>query len=237
MRVQLLYFDSCPNVEGTRASLRHALEAAGMPTAFEEIDVEANAPEDLRLWGSPTILVDGKDLFGASVPTGCTCRIYSDGEASSSGVPTGQSIIEALRRRRESRSWIKSVLVIPGAVLPLLPAATCPACIAAYAGVVSALGLGFLVNERVMVPLILFFLGLSVATVGWAWRTHRHIGPFAATLAGAAGVVLGRIALHVPVFVYAGVALLIAGTAWNLWFKRPRPVPLVKLGSTRSRPV
>lgn len=140
-----------------------------------------------------------------------------------------------MKAHLQKRSWLKSVLVVPGAVLPLLPAATCPACIAAYTGVVSAFGLGFLVNERVVVPLIVFFLALSVATVGWAWRTHRRIGPLGATLAGAVVVVLGRVVFLVPVLVYLGVALLIAGTAWNLWLKRPRQRRLVQLGSTRRR--
>lgn len=42
------------------------------------------------------------------------------------------------------RPWLRSLALVPGAVLSLLPAAQCPFCIAAYAGVLSSLGLGFL---------------------------------------------------------------------------------------------
>lgn len=131
------------------------------------------------------------------------------------------------------RASPRALLALPGAVLPLLPAVTCPFCLSAYAGVVSTLGLGFLVNERVLLPLIAFFLGVSVSTVGWTTRSHRKKGPIAASIAGATLVVGGRIAFDVPVAVYLGVAMLLAGSGWNLWLKRRTPSPLVRLG-TRS---
>jgi len=233
MRVRLLYFPSCPNVDATRIGLRKALAACGLPSTFDETDIEAEVGKGLGLWGSPTILVDGQDLFGVRAPTGCACRIYPDPASSNVGVPSESSIVNALRQRTEKRSWIKSLLLLPAAVLPLLPAATCPFCIAAYAGVVSALGLGFLLNERIMLPLIVFFMAVSVATVGWTSRSHRRKGPLVTTVMGAAAVVLGRVALNVPVLVYFGVGLLVFGSAWNLWLKRPRRVPLVQLGSNR----
>ncbi len=70
MKVQLLSFPGCPNAEQAREALRRSLAAASLPPTFEEVDVTApGAPEHLRQWGSPTILVDGRDVAGGS-PTG-----------------------------------------------------------------------------------------------------------------------------------------------------------------------
>ena len=54
---------------------------------------------------------------------------------------------------RSLKHWMRGLLTLPGVVLPLLPSTTCPVCIAAYAGALSTLGLGFLFNARVQTPL------------------------------------------------------------------------------------
>jgi mercuric ion transport protein len=80
MKIHLLYFQGCPNVEPARAALRDALSAEGVDVHVEEVDVEAaDAPAWARGWGSPTILIDGKDLAGESRSTGSSCRIYASG--------------------------------------------------------------------------------------------------------------------------------------------------------------
>jgi hypothetical protein len=103
VKVQLLYFAGCPNVENARQSLRAALAAcsAGNLTV-EEIDVEASTtPRQLRSWGSPTILVDGVDVAGAAVPTGVACRLYDEG---ASGVPRQELIEVKLRQAMGTHS-------------------------------------------------------------------------------------------------------------------------------------
>ena len=132
------------------------------------------------------------------------------------------------------RSWLRSLAVVPGAVLALLPSATCPACIAAYAGVLSAVGLGFLFNERVLAPLIIVFLAIGAASVAWSTRSHRRAGPLVATLSGSAALVAGRLLWSAPTLVYGGVALLVLASLWNLWLKRPQPGPLVQLRMERK---
>ncbi|MFQ5844829.1 MAG: hypothetical protein ACE5JG_07565 [Planctomycetota bacterium] len=56
---------------------------------------------------------------------------------------------------------LKVLAAVPAAVLPLLPSVTCPACLAAYVSVLSALGLGVLARESVLPPFILGFLAVS----------------------------------------------------------------------------
>ena len=95
MKVQLLSFPGCPHADAAREALRRALAAAALPVNFEEIDVSAaDTPEQLRRWGSPTILVDGVDLAGEA-PTGLSCRLYAND--TQPGVPSDETIRRALR--------------------------------------------------------------------------------------------------------------------------------------------
>jgi uncharacterized membrane protein HdeD (DUF308 family) len=116
-----------------------------------------------------------------------------------------------------------------------LPSATCPACIAAYAGALSALGLGFLFNERLLAPLIGVFLAVGIASIAWSMRSHRHLGPLLLTLLGAAAVISGRLIWSVPTLLYTGVGLLVGASLWNLWLKRPQRTPLVQISFTRPK--
>jgi len=80
MKVQLLYVPDCPNLDACRAALREALAAENVDVAVEEIDVDdPDAPTWARGWGSPTILVDGVDVAGATRSDGSACRIYANG--------------------------------------------------------------------------------------------------------------------------------------------------------------
>src|SRR5579875_3326336 len=107
-------------------------------------------------------------------------------------------------------------------------------CLAAYAGVLSAVGLGFLFNERVLGPLIVVFLAIGIFSVAWSTRSHRRLGPLVVTLVGSGVVVAGRLVWNIPIALYAGVALLIGASLWNLWLKRPQAEPLVEIGNTHD---
>jgi len=148
----------------------------------------------------------------------------------------GNAISEGTRQKASvdngpsgGRNWLRSLAMMPGALLPLLPNVTCPACVAAYGGVLSAVGLGFLLTERVLAPLIVLFLGVGIASVAWSTRSHRRAGPLIATLIGSAAVIMGRVVGHVHSVLYAGVAILIAASLWNLWLKRRQPQQLIHI--------
>ena len=83
MKIQLLHFEGCPNVDAVRVALRDALAAEKLDVAVEEIDVErADAPDWARGWGSPTILIDGEDVAGQERTTASSCRLYAGGAPS-----------------------------------------------------------------------------------------------------------------------------------------------------------
>ena len=96
MKVQLVFFDGCPNAKAAREALTRALEAEGMAVEFEEFDSQSeSAPADLRGWGSPTVLINGVDVTGERIPNGSSCRLYQNPD--NKGVPSDESIRRALR--------------------------------------------------------------------------------------------------------------------------------------------
>lgn len=235
MKIQLLYFSGCPNLDATRAALSRALAATGVHAFVEEVDVTApGTPEEFCGWGSPTVLIEGQDLGVEEESNDSACRLYpSAGRLS--GVPSDALLISALRRAKpQRRSGMGALAAVPGGLLSLLPAAHCPACLGAYGALLSSLGVGFLLKERVLAPLIALALVAGVATVWWSGRTHGRRGPLLATIMGSAAIACGRLLWNVPALVYAGGLVLVAGSLWNLWLKRPKPEPLVNIRLRRK---
>lgn len=132
------------------------------------------------------------------------------------------------------RRW-QALAQLPGTVLPLLPTATCPACLGAYAGLVSALGIGFLFKADVLFPLIVAFLALGIGGAALSLRKHRHLAPFIAMLAGSSAVVAGRLVWNIPIILYGGVILLAFSSLSNVWLNRGRQ-QLIQLTPTASFP-
>ena len=99
MRVQLLYFDGCPNWQVAEARLREALEAVGRPVEVEKILV--STPEEAQergFRGSPSVLVDGEDPFAQpGAPVGLSCRLYRTPDGVG-GSPTVAQLVEVLSR-------------------------------------------------------------------------------------------------------------------------------------------
>jgi hypothetical protein len=91
LRVELLYFDGCPNWKKADARLRSLAAARD----FELERRRVMSPEEAEragFRGSPTILVDGRDPFArVDEASGFACRIYDtpDGPA---GSPTEEQL-------------------------------------------------------------------------------------------------------------------------------------------------
>lgn len=80
MRVELLYFDGCPNYEGLVPQLRQLLDRAGIGS---EVELRRVASEEdarrLRFLGSPTVRIDGRDVEEGAAGRedfGLKCRLY-----------------------------------------------------------------------------------------------------------------------------------------------------------------
>lgn len=101
MKLEILYFDGCPNWQEAGARVRAAATAAGKPDVeigYWRIASDAEAAA-APFAGSPTILVDGADVFDDVVPvTELACRVYPT-EAGLAGLPTIEQLANALRSR------------------------------------------------------------------------------------------------------------------------------------------
>ncbi|MEX1096136.1 MAG: MerC domain-containing protein [Planctomycetales bacterium] len=222
MKVELIYDSDCPNVEEAKRQLRRALAEAGRPAEWTEWErSDPGSPPHVRGYGSPTILVDGGDVAGATPSNGAACcRLYSDGSGRLRGVPTVETIASAImahETRRGSRSWLAS---LPAVFMAVLPSVTCPACWPAYAGLLSALGLPFLNYTPFLAPLLVAALVPAIAALAYRAKTRRGYGPCFAGLAAAGSVIVGRFLFDSLPVMYAGVALLIAASIWNSWPRR-----------------
>ncbi|MBA2510056.1 MAG: MerC domain-containing protein [Actinomycetota bacterium] len=93
-------------------------------------------------------------------------------------------------------------------------AALCCAGVPAVLGALSAAGLGFLVNDLILFPLLALFLALGL----WGlWDGVRRHGLRAVLVLGGVGSLLmvAGILLQ-PLIVYAGAAAMIAASVWNV---------------------
>ena len=99
-RVEILYFESCPNHESVRALVERLARELDVQPAIELVEVvDADAAVAHRFLGSPTVRVDDVDVEpGAEKRRDFTfsCRIYhSDGRAS----------------EQPAESWIRDALI------------------------------------------------------------------------------------------------------------------------------
>jgi hypothetical protein len=98
MRVELLYFEGCPSYRAAEETLRGVLtQDAKIELVAVNTDEEARR---LRFPGSPSILIDGEDLFPVPDRTGYAlgCRMYATPEGLK-GVPTAAMLRDALAER------------------------------------------------------------------------------------------------------------------------------------------
>jgi len=116
-----------------------------------------------------------------------------------------------------NRTWKQSLTTIPGLGISLLPKLACPFCWPAYAGLLSSIGLGFLMSTKYLFPITAAFLAVAVGAL--AFRAHgRHgYGPFALGLSAAAGVLVGKFWWESNLAMYAAVSLLVIASIWNAW--------------------
>jgi len=225
MKIELIYDRDCPNVEATRSHLRQALCQCRRVTRWIEWDRSSKAsPEYARRYGSPTVLIDGRDVVGEPPGDGSNCcRIYRDRHGSTQGVPPVEKIVDALNSGGDdsnhagSSGWKSSLGAVPGIAAAFLPNLACPACWPAYAGLAGALGLGFLLDSKYLLALTIVFLALAMTALGFGARRRRGYGPLILGIAASAGLVAGKFLLDSEPVMYLGIAILIAASIWNAW--------------------
>mgnify|MGYP001374622125 FL=1 len=97
MKIQLLYFDDCPSWQDGLKNLETILQELNIETSIEIIKVlDDEDASRLKFLGSPSFLVDGRDLWHEERESySLSCRVYST-PAGIRGVPTVAMLKEKL---------------------------------------------------------------------------------------------------------------------------------------------
>jgi hypothetical protein len=101
MQVRVVYFDGCPSWQIAVERLQDALHLIGdSGTAIELVRVASTTDAAAAGFaGSPTLLVDGQDLFSDTAPiTELVCRVYPTPQGLR-GSPTLEALVAALTER------------------------------------------------------------------------------------------------------------------------------------------
>lgn len=119
-----------------------------------------------------------------------------------------------------SRTWKQGLLSLPGVGLSALPKLACPLCWPAYAGLLSSLGLGFLISTIYLLPLTVAFLALAMAALAFRAQNRHGLRPFSIGLIAAIAILLGKFAWESNVTIYSGVGMLVVASVWNAWSRK-----------------
>ncbi|MBI4539170.1 MAG: MerC domain-containing protein [Gemmatimonadetes bacterium] len=113
-----------------------------------------------------------------------------------------------LNRTRASRRATGGGLV--GSAVTLL----CCAGVAPVIGVVSAIGLGFLLRDAILIPLLILGVGVTIWGLWQGRRCHGRGGPLVVGLLGGL-ITVGGVPAWVPLALAGFVAVIVA-SIWNL---------------------
>jgi hypothetical protein len=100
MKVEILYFDGCPTYETATKMLRAVLAEEGLEAEVQLVAVNSDDEAGrLRFPGSPTIRVDGEDLFPVAgrEEWRLGCRVYVTPQGLR-GSPTAEMLRESLMK-------------------------------------------------------------------------------------------------------------------------------------------
>jgi hypothetical protein len=100
-RVEILYFDGCPNHEAARGLVERVARELQVEPQIDGVQVpDATAAARLQFLGSPTVRVDGRDIEPGADERGdfvFSCRVYRS-ERGFSGQPDARWVREALSK-------------------------------------------------------------------------------------------------------------------------------------------
>ncbi len=100
MRIELLWFDDCPNHLAAEAMLRDVMAEEGIDAPIVRVKVADEATgERVCFPGSPTIRIDGRDVEPGWEPCAdCfpRCRLYATDQGLH-GLPERSWIVDAIR--------------------------------------------------------------------------------------------------------------------------------------------
>ena len=204
----LLYFEGCPNASTVRKNL------ADSGLKYKEVRQDSlHLSDPLKSYSSPTILNGGEILFGTKTGPDGGCSLE---------VPTATQLREKLEANGITRK--AGALTPTGSIASILTVILCPVCKPAIAVFLSTIGLGFVVSEAVLRPLLLAFLALTVGGLAWSYfKVHRNFWPLVVGIMMSTGLYVGRYVyfgdLENQFLTYGSIAGLLVVSIWNFRLK------------------
>lgn len=183
MRVEVLYFEGCPNHVPTIERMRAELVSRGLPKEIEEIEIHDQAEaESLGFLGSPTVRINGLDIEREArdlTGYGMSCRTYSEGTVRS-GLPSSDLISRALdeqigqanvgaKLKSESPRQVKSAAAKAGPIRTS-PGQSRSSSVALFSGGLAAI----LASTCCLGPLVLVTVGISGAWIASLTRLEPY---------------------------------------------------------------
>lgn len=76
-KIHFVYFQGCPTAEPARQALNKAIKELNLDCQVIDVDTTGGLPGNaMGRYPSPTILVNGRELFGPTQGTAACCRVY-----------------------------------------------------------------------------------------------------------------------------------------------------------------
>ncbi|MDQ6699436.1 MAG: hypothetical protein M3Z36_04555, partial [Acidobacteriota bacterium] len=91
----------------------------------------------------------------------------------------------------------------------------CPMCWPAYAGLLTTVGLGFLISSRYLFLVTAGFLLISVGALAFRAKDRRGYGPALAGVAASIVILFGKFSLESNALMHSALGRLIAASVWN----------------------
>lgn len=221
--VEFIYEISCPNIELTRSQLLQAFSKLNIKPHWQEWEINDNdAPVYVHRYGSPTILINGKDIDESGYPKNPQqCRLYTQSDNSISGVPPIGSIISAIRAATDSNDKFiltgsgLNVAAIPAIIIALLPKLICPFCWPLYTGLLGSIGINFINYTPFLFPLLIVSLILTNSGLVLAARSKKqyasvYLGGISSLL-----ILIGKFLSETDMLIYIGLTGLVMSVIWQ----------------------
>lgn len=84
----------------------------------------------------------------------------------------------------------------------------------------SAIGVGFLINDAILLPLLVFFLAVTMTGLYYSFKMHKGRWPVILGGMSSIFIIFFSFGWFLKPMVYVGLAGLVGASAWNLLLKR-----------------
>jgi len=206
--VKLIYFDGCPNANKVKEILEE------MRIAYTAIDQsKLNRADKYKAYTSPSVLMGEKVIIGSKTDGSGGCSL---------DLSELDKLAERLINQPKKKAAFFSTIGSFGSALII---GLCPVCIPAIGAFLSAIGLGFVVSEAFLFPLLIVFLAITIGGLFWSFlREHHVIWPLVGGVLMGFALYFGRYvyfnSLLNNFLMYGGIIGIVAVNLWNLRLRK-----------------